>query len=129
MRAVDTNVLVRLLARDDERQTRAAEHFVAEGAWVSQIVLAESTWVLGTVFGLGHAEIATMLEMLLEHERLVLQDGEVVRAALGTFKRWPKLGFTDCLVLEQARKAGCLPLGTFDKALARAEGVERLGSR
>ncbi len=42
----DTNVLVRLIARDDARQTAAAETFIAGGAWVSVSALAEATWVL-----------------------------------------------------------------------------------
>ena len=49
MRAVDTNVLVRLLTRDDTRQVTAAEGFVAQGAWVPQIVLVEAIWVLTSV--------------------------------------------------------------------------------
>ena len=36
------------------------------------------------------------------------------------------LGFSDCLVLETARKAGHLPLGTFDRNLARLDGAQRL---
>ena len=35
MRAVDTNVLVRLITRDDHKQVAAAERFVAAGAWVT----------------------------------------------------------------------------------------------
>jgi predicted nucleic-acid-binding protein len=46
MRAVDTNVLVRLITRDDPRQTIAAEHFIVAGAWVPTLVLAEAMWVL-----------------------------------------------------------------------------------
>ena len=42
------------------------------------------------------------------------------------FARRPALGFSDCLVLEVARKAGHLPLGTFDRRLARVDGVRRL---
>jgi len=34
MRVVDTNVLVRLLTRDDPRQVAIAEAFVASGVWV-----------------------------------------------------------------------------------------------
>ena len=49
MHAVDTNVLVRLLVRDDARQATAAEAFVAKGAWVSTLVLAETLWVLDAV--------------------------------------------------------------------------------
>ena len=41
MRAVDTNVLIRLITRDDGNQLRAAEQFVANGAWVSPLVLTE----------------------------------------------------------------------------------------
>jgi predicted nucleic-acid-binding protein len=39
MRAVDTNVLVRLVTRDDRKQVSAAESFVSKGAWVSTLVL------------------------------------------------------------------------------------------
>ena len=46
MRAIDTNVLVRLLVRDDPRQCEAAEGFIAKGAWVSHLVLVETVWVL-----------------------------------------------------------------------------------
>jgi len=35
MRAVDTNVLVRLMTRDDPRHVAITEAFVAGGAWVS----------------------------------------------------------------------------------------------
>jgi predicted nucleic-acid-binding protein len=42
MRAVDTNVLVRLVTRDDTDQAAAAEAFVANGAWVPHLVLAEA---------------------------------------------------------------------------------------
>jgi len=39
MRAVDTNVLVRILTRDDPEQTAAADAFVQSGAWVSVLAL------------------------------------------------------------------------------------------
>ena len=126
MRAVDTNILVRLITRDDPRQLASAEAFIARGAWVSTLVLAETSWVLGTVYELAHGEIATVVEMLLSHEHLSLQDAEVVSAALEQYRTVPALGFTDCLVLEIARKAGHLPVGTFDRRLSRVEGAERL---
>ena len=126
MRAVDTNVLVRLVTRDDLRQLEAAEAFIAKGAWVSSLVLAETAWVLGTVYGLNDDQIATVVEMLLAHEQLSLQDVGVVAAALENYRASPPLGFTDCLVLELARKAGHLPLGTFDKRLSKLDGAERL---
>jgi predicted nucleic-acid-binding protein len=126
MRAVDTNVLVRLVTRDDAKQVAAAEAFVARGAWVSHLVLVEAMWVLSSVYERDAAAIATAVEMLLNHQQLTLHDADVVAAAVGLFRRRPALGFSDCLVLEVARKAGHLPLGTFDRHLSKVDGVEKL---
>jgi predicted nucleic acid-binding protein len=73
-------------------------------------VLIEVIWVLDSVFGVP----------------LVLQEPEVVGAALERFRRRPRLGFSDCLVLGSARKAGHVPLATFDKELGKLDDVERL---
>jgi len=59
MRAIDTNVLVRLLTRDDADQAGAADAFISKGAWVSHLVLAETFWVLNFVYDLSRAQIAT----------------------------------------------------------------------
>lgn len=126
MRAVDTNVLVRLVVRDDADQVRAAEEFIASGAWVSHLVLTETTWVLDAVYDRSVEQIAAALEMLLNHEHLTVQDADVVAAATENFRKRPILGFSDCLVLEIARKAGHLPLGTFDRDLSKLDGAVRL---
>lgn len=126
MRAVDTNVLVRLVTRDDTKQVAAAEQFVAKGAWVSHLVLAEMTWVLGAAYNIDHRGVATAIAMLLDHETLTIQDADVVAAALGHYRLRPSLGFSDCLVLEIARRAGHLPLGTFDRNLSKVDGAERV---
>lgn len=126
MRAVDTNVLVRLLARDDVKQASAAESFIAGGAWVSHLVLAEMTWVLATVYSRSSQQIAAAVAHLLEHESLVVQDPDVVALALTHLHKKPALGFSDCLILEIARKSGHLPLGTFDRSLATLGDVTRL---
>jgi predicted nucleic-acid-binding protein len=126
MRAIDTNVLVRLIARDDSRQAAAAEAFVEKGAWVSVLALAEATWVLATVYELSSKDLAKMIEMLLDHRDLVLQDSEAVQDALKLFKAKPALGFSDCLMLHVAQKAGHLPLGTFDRSLAKVDGTQEL---
>jgi predicted nucleic-acid-binding protein len=126
MRAIDTNVLVRLLARDDEKQVAAAEAFVGKGAWVPQLALAEATWVLSAVYELDAHAIATAVETLLNHKDLTLEGSDVVANALERFRKRPALGFSDCLMLEAVRKSGHLPLGTFDRVLGKLEGAERL---
>jgi predicted nucleic-acid-binding protein len=126
MRAVDTNVLVRLITRDQLKQLASAEEFVARGAWVSLLALAETTWVLSAVYERRPEEIARAIDMLLAHQHLTLQDADVAAAALVHFRKKPTLGFSDCLLLEIARKAGHSPLGTFDRDLAKLAGAERL---
>jgi len=126
MRAVDTNILVRLVTRDDRKQVVAAESFVSKGAWVSTLGLMEATWVLTAVYDLTHAEIATAIEMLLHHRDLTLQEPDSVAAALEQYRNRPALGFADCLILETARKAGHLPLGTFDRNVAKLDGAAGL---
>lgn len=126
MRAVDTNILVRLATRDDAAQVARAEAFVAPGAWVPHLALTEAMWVLRSVYDRGPEEIASAIEILLNHEHLTLQDSDAVAAAVTTFRRRPALGFSDCLVLEVARKAGHLPLGTFDRDFGKLTDVEKL---
>ncbi len=126
MRAVDTNVLVRLMMRDGAGQVANAEAFIEKGAWISVLVLTESTWVLGSVYALTWIDQTKVIEMLLNHRDVVLQDAESVAAALELFRSKPALGFSDCVILELARKAGHLPLGTFDRGLAKVPGTQKL---
>ena len=126
MRAVDTNVLVRLMTRDDVGQVAAAEAFVAKGAWVPHLAVAEATWVLSSVYDREPEAIATAVEMLLSHEHLTLQDTEAVAAAVALFRQRPKVGFSDCLMVEVARKAGHIPIGTCDRHLGKIDGAHRL---
>jgi predicted nucleic-acid-binding protein len=129
MRAVDTNVLVRLVVGDDARQALAAEAFVRQGAWVSQLVLAETTWVLESVYELGAQQLAAAIDMLLNHQAITVQESNTVGRALALFRDRPSLGFSDCLVLEVARSAGNLPLGTFDRHLAARDGAVQIDVR
>jgi predicted nucleic-acid-binding protein len=126
MRALDTNVLIRLITRDDLGQAISAEMFIQQGAWVSLLALAETAWVLDTNYQLKPTQIATAIGMLLDHKDLSLQDSNIAAAALALFRTKPTLSFSDCLMLELARKAGDLPLGSFDRALSRLDGTHRL---
>jgi predicted nucleic-acid-binding protein len=126
MRAVDTNVLVRLLVRDDARQLAAAEAFVHAGAWISQLVLMEAAWVLDAVYEVKAEQLASGIEMLLDHRELVVQDADVVKAALAQYRKYPKLGFSDCLILAVAHKTGHVPLATFDRRLGKLPGTQKL---
>ena len=126
MRAADTNLLVRIITRDDEAQAGAAEKFVAPGAFIPHIVLVETVWVLDAVYSLGRRQLATAVDMLLNHQCLAVQNADVVAAALKHFRQHAGVGFSDCLTLEVARRFGHLPLGAFDRRLSRLPDVQRV---
>lgn len=126
MRAVDTNLLVRLVTHDDAVQLSAAEEFVRPGAWVSHVVVVEFARVLASLYDLRPREVADAVEMLLEHPSLAFHEPEVVLAALTSFRSRPAVEFGDHLILALARKAGHEPLGTFDRRLGKLEGAKRL---
>lgn len=90
------------------------------------LALAEATWVLSTVYELSSKDLARAIAMLLDHRDLVLQDVDAVTKALELFRTKPTLGFSYCLMLQLARKAGHLPLGTFDRNLAKVDGTQKL---
>jgi predicted nucleic-acid-binding protein len=81
---------------------------------------------LARFYKLSPKDLAKAIEMLLHHRDLVIHDAEVVAAALELCRAKPALRFFDCLILQLARKAGHLPLGTFDPGLAMVEGSHKL---
>ena len=128
MAAADTNVLVRLLVADHPAQLRAARRIVAQSGplYVSQIALVETIWVLGFTYRLPRRDQGAVVEQLLAGAEVVLERPAEVAAALVSF-RSSRADFADCLLLENARAAGMLPLATFDKRLGRLAGTVRIG--
>jgi predicted nucleic-acid-binding protein len=128
MRAIDTNVLVRVLTGDDAVRSAAAAAFIqTEGpAWVSHVVLAETIWVLESVYDRTRPQLVDALHRILDNRELAVEDTAAACAALDRYQGRGKLDFGDCLILEIARKAGHLPLATFDKGLAKAPGAHQL---
>ena len=125
MQAVDTNVLIRALTCDDPRQSPAAETFIREQApvWVSHVVLLETVWVLESVYGCGKPQLIEAMTRIIDNKDLFLEEPSIVRMALALYQTEKKVHFEDCMILESARKAGHLPLATFDKALGKLEGA------
>ncbi|GMU66172.1 MAG: hypothetical protein AMXMBFR36_24460 [Acidobacteriota bacterium] len=128
MRGLDTNVLLRLLLRDDEAQSRKARALVdrsihdSEVLHVSLPALCELVWVLGgRTANLGRQEIAATVERLLDTNGLELQSRDAVREALADY-RAGDADFADYLIGRLDRRAGCRDTATFDVRLARSDG-------
>ncbi len=130
MMAVDTNVLVRYLVRDHREQAEAARALLQSAtaekpAYACREVVVELVWVLERAYGYSRDRIATILEELVATEGLVVEAADDV--ALAAFRyRSAGAGFSDLMVLAAARRAGALPLYTFDRKAARLEAVELL---
>jgi len=128
--ALDTNVLVRYLVRDDERQAEPArallESLTTERpGYACREVVVELVWVLERAYGVSRERIATTLQELVATQSLVVEAGDdVARAAIRYGAGGP--GFAYLMVLAAAERSGARPLYTFDRRAARLEGAELL---
>jgi len=118
-------VLLRLLVGDDPDQTRVAEEWIEGGATIPHLVLAETTWVLRTVYRRLPDQIVSLIGMLLQHPDLRIQHAEAVYAALDHYRAKPVLKFSDCLILANCARSA-QQLGTFDKKLGKMPGAKWL---
>lgn len=122
MIAVDTNILVRLLVKDDEAQTRKVAALfkrlsvAAETAYVCDVVLCEVVWVLQACYKLERKQIAAALRQLLAARQLSFDSPDRLARALTAFEQG-RGDLADYVIREQARSIECLCVVTFDKAL------------
>ena len=127
MIALDTNVLVRFLTGDDpDQQADAAallEGLTPENpGFVAREVALELVWVLSRGYGLSRRRVAELLAELLETRGLVFEDALDVAHAAAEYGRGGP-GFADRMIVAAGRRAGALPLFTFDGDLARIQGA------
>lgn len=128
MIAIDTNVLVRILVDDPDAPDQcrqARELLLAHGsAWIVQIVLVETIWVLESAYGFGRTEILNVIERIRENPALELEAVDRLDAAL-TLYRDGATDFADSLILVAAMQRRLI-LHTFDRKLARMSGAQRI---
>jgi predicted nucleic-acid-binding protein len=124
MIALDTNVLVRLLVKDEAKQAALAQSYLREPcsnenpAWINRVVLAEFVWVLESYYEYPKERVAAALEGILTTAILKVEEAAIVRSAL-THYRNEGAEFADALIaLTNAAKGAEMTL-TFDKSAAR----------
>ena len=130
MIGLDTNILVRYFAQDDPEQSWTATE-VLEGltesdqGFVSLVTVIETVWVLTRVYGLSPAEIAQVIERMLQADTFAVQnEGEVFAAVIAL--RSGRGTFADALIGALSAWAGCPSTLTFDKKAARLGGFTLL---
>lgn len=124
MIGLDTNILVRAIQSDDPVASPIARRVLSElteasPGRVNSVVLAEFAWTLRTRYAYGRADIAAMVEALLESPALDVGDREAVSAAVARTRK-EGLDFGDALIAELNRSSGCTSTLTFDRKAARS---------
>jgi predicted nucleic-acid-binding protein len=128
VKALDTNVLVRLLVADDPDQAERAAAYIAHDCtratpcWLNWIVLCELVWVLDRAYGYGGNEIAAALEKILRTAEFAVEDSDVAWAALRAYRAGAD--FADTVVALTNRRHGCDATATFDGKAVKREGFE-----
>jgi predicted nucleic-acid-binding protein len=129
MKAVDTNVLVRYLVKDDPGQFESAAAFFAGmradgvAVRVDAIVLCELVWVLRSDF--SRPELAGVIEKILSTEQLDVEDADSAWLALDDF-RTSKADYADCFIGRRNQRFGCETTVTFDGRLKPLAAFELL---
>lgn len=121
VKALDTNVLLRFVMRDDENQFAKADSFLRsrtpdDPAFVSLVVLVEFAWTLRQRYGLSRMDIQALVTTLLETRELAFEDESEVSAIVADATRGD---LADHLISYCARRAGCSTTVTFDQGAAK----------
>ena len=130
MRSVDTNILVRWVARDDEEQARLADAIMEQPSLISATVLVEVAWVLGgSRIGLNRPTLVQVLSDIVSTSTVSVSDENGIRWAIDRYAAGAD--FADMVHLVASR--GSDSFVTFDQRLAADAGaltpiiVETLG--
>lgn len=120
MIALDTNIIVRYLAQDDETQFRAVLRLLirkGQSYFVADLALAEADWVLRNLYQWTHAEVADSFARLTTIPNLIFEDETRLRASLHAVRKGAD--FADELLLRSCRAFGCRQFATFDKGVVK----------
>lgn len=133
MIALDTNVLLRFFLWDDEEQAEASERLMlqltlVEPGFISREVLVELVWALEYTYRFRREQVATLLTELVNAASVEIECASDVAEATGGYRRGGA-DFADRMMAAAARRAGAVPLYTFDRKAARLPGVTLLETR
>jgi predicted nucleic-acid-binding protein len=126
---LDTNILVRYFAQDDQVQSRQAteiiEHRLTEDqpGFISLVTMAEMVWVLERAYDMSKLEIANVVERILQADTLSVQNEQEVFTAMIALKTGAG-SFSDALIAALGTWAGCASTLTFDRKATRLKGFQ-----
>ena len=127
MNALDTNVLIRYLVRDNPAQADAARVLlegltVGNPGYICREVMIEVVWVLERSYRFSREQIASIVIDLIDTDSLVIEDdNDVAQCAIAYHQGGAD--FSDLMILAAANRVGAQPLYTFDQRFSRVRGT------
>jgi predicted nucleic-acid-binding protein len=115
VKAVDTNIVARMLLDDDPIQSPLAHRIIGEGAFVPATVLLETAWLLGSRYGFERQAVSAYLQALIEIPSISIANYETTQWALRRFSERGDVGD----LMHLAASAGASEFVTFDRSLER----------
>ena len=126
MKAIDTNVLVRFLVKDDALQAQTIYSIFKQAEVdkeefrVPLLVVLETLWVLESVYEIPRKEIIDAINELLLMPILKFENQSTIHGFIFSARKG-NIDLSDPLIAHSAKSAGCECVLTFDK---RASGFE-----
>ncbi len=126
MKAVDTNILVRFLVKDDDAQARKVLGLFKQAEarketfFVPLLVVLELVWVLESVYNCTRTEIIDAVETLAMMPVIRFEDVRIVHAVI-EYGRSSGVDLADLLIGLVARRKGCDTVLSFDKHAAQSD--------
>lgn len=131
MKALDTNVLVRFLVRDDKKQAEIVYRLFKraesknEPFFVPLLVVLETIWVLESVYEIPREEIRASLQKLLLMPILIFEAQSALQRTLSSAQT-NKIDLADLLIAHSAKFSNCDGVLTFDKKASKFALFEQL---
>jgi predicted nucleic-acid-binding protein len=129
MKAVDTNVLVRFLVRDDELQAKQIYTIFKQAEadkeefWVPLLVVLEMLWVLESAYEIPRQQILDSLNELLLMPILKFENQSAIQRFIFSAREC-KIELSNLLIAHSAKYSGCTCVLTFDKRSSKFELFE-----
>lgn len=134
MIAVDTNVVLRYILQDDEKQSPKASRLFEgdDKILITDVVLVETLWTLkGQRYGLSKDKLVDVVQALIEDSNIVFEDGQAVWCALDDYINASGSDFSDALIVNKSQRFGVkekqtvYPVYTFDKGALKIDGTKK----
>jgi predicted nucleic-acid-binding protein len=128
---LDTNVLVRYITQDDDKQAELANSLIeslddVSPGFVTLVTVVELSWVLESAYNFTRQQFAEMMQALMTVDTIKLDRAAVVASAVRVYAA-SRADFSDCLIERLSASAGCERTMTFDKAAAKMAGMVLIG--